>query len=141
KAVFSEQQIADGQRALFVSPWIENIESPRQIYPALELLQQMQGSAAERQMLFNAASKAINRNFKDDRSFTFSWESIARKVEKLVAGDADPLKGELTDAFRGMLLKNLRGTRCQDNEIKKGEPLPDYIQTANKLFPDKPLTF
>ncbi len=140
-AVFTEQQIAEGQRALFVAPWIENIESPRQIYPALELVQQMQGSAAERQMLFNVASKAINRNFKDDRSFTYRWESIAAKIGKLVDGEADPLKSDLTNAFRGMLLKNLRGTRCKDNEIKKDEPLPDYIDAANKLFPEKPLTY
>ena len=141
KAVFTEQQIAEGQRALFVAPWIENIESPTQIYYALDLMQQMQGSAAERQILFNAASRAIDRNFKDDRSFTYRWESLASKVGKLVDGEADPLKSDLKNAFRGMLLKNLRGTRCKDNEIKKDEPLPDYIEAANKLFPEKPLTF
>lgn len=141
KAVFTEQQIAEGQRALFVAPWIENIESPRQIYPALDLLQQMQGSAAERQLLFNAASRAINRNFKDDRSFTYAWEAITARTAKLIDGESDPLKSELKSAFRGMLLKNLRGTRCKDNEIKKDEPLPGYIEAANKLFPEKPLTF
>jgi len=140
-AVFSEPQIAEGQRAMFVAPWIENIESPRQIYPALSLLQQMQGSAAERQILFNAASRAIDRNFKDDRSFTQAWEAISARVGKLVGGEPDPLKSDLKNAFRGMLLKNLRGTRCSDNEIKKDEPLPDYVEAANKLFPEKPLTF
>ncbi len=140
KSVFTEQQIAGGERAQFVAPWIENIESPRQIYPALGLLQQMQGSATERQILFNAASRAIDRNFKDDRSFTYAWESITSRVAKLIAGDADTFKSDLRTAFRGMLLKNLRGTRCKDNEIKRDEPLPDYIEAANKLFPEKPLT-
>ncbi len=141
KTVFNEKQIADGQRALFVAPWIENIESPRQIYPALDFVQQLQDSAAERQILFNAASKAIDRNFKDDRSFTYSWEAIAARVGKLVAGEADPHKSDLMNAFRSMLLKNLRGTRCKDNEIKKGDPLPDYIQASNKILGDKPITF
>ena len=140
KAVFTEQQIAEGQRALFVAPWIENIESPRQIYPALDLVQQMQGSAAERQILFNAVSRAINRDFKDDRSFTYAWEAITARTGKLIDGESDPLKSELKSAFRGMLLKNLRGTRCKDNEIKKEEPLPDYIEAANKLFPEKAIT-
>ncbi|CAN5388213.1 hypothetical protein BH10ACI2_BH10ACI2_19230 [soil metagenome] len=140
KAVFSEQQIAEGQRALFVAPWIENIESPRQIYSALNLLQQMQGSAVERQTLFNAASTAINRNFKDDRSFTYQWEGLAGKVGKITSGEPDPLKSDLANAFRGMLVKNLRGTRCTDNEVKKAGPLPVYVEAANKLFPEKPLT-
>lgn len=141
KALFTVQQVAEGQRALFVSPWIENIESPRQIYPALGLLNEMQGSAAERQILFNAASRAINRNFKDDRSFTYAWGPITARTVKVVAGEADPFKGDLKNSFRGMLLKNLTGTRCKDNEIKKDEPLPAYIEAANKLFGDKPLTF
>ena len=140
-AVFTDQQVAEGQRALFVAPWIENIESPRQIYPALGLVQQMQGSAAERQILFNALSKAINRDFKDDRSFTYQWEGLAAKIGKLTAGEPDPLKSEVNIAFRSMLLKNIRGARCKDNEIKKDEPLPDYIEAANKLMPEKPLTF
>ncbi len=141
KAVFTEKQIDEGQRALFVAPWIENIESPRQIYPMLELVQQLQGSAAERQILFNAASRAINRNFKDDRSFTYNWEAVAARTGKLIAGESDPLKSDFINAFRGMVLKNLRGTRCKDNEIKKDEPLPDYIEEINKLFPEKPITF
>ena len=39
-----------------------------------------------------------------------------------------------------MLLRNLRGTHATDNEIKKDKPLPDYIEAANKLMPEKPLT-
>ena len=140
KAVFTEQQVAEGQRALFVAPWIENIETPRQIYPALDLVQQLQGSAAERQILFNAASKAINRDFKDDRSFTYAWDAISARTGKIIGGEGDPLKEELRSAYRSMLLKNLRGTRCKDNEISKEGPLPDYIDAANKLLSEKPIS-
>ncbi len=138
-AVFTSQQVAEGQRALFVAPWIENIESPKQIYPALGLVQQMQGSPAERQILFNGLSRAMNRDFKDDRSFTYLWEGLAARVGKLTGGEPDPLKTDVKAAFRSMLLKNLRGTRCKDNEIKKDDPLPDYIEAANKIL-EKPLT-
>ncbi|HQZ96740.1 MAG TPA: hypothetical protein PLP21_10500 [Pyrinomonadaceae bacterium] len=140
KAVFSDKQVAEGQRALFVAPWIENIESPRQISPALDIVKQFQSSPSERQLLYNAASRAIDRNFKDDRSFTYRWESIAARVGKLSEGEADPHKSDLMNAFRGMLLKNLRGTRCKDNEIKKDEPLPDYIEAVNKILSEKPIT-
>lgn len=143
EASFNEKQVAEGQRALFVLPWIENIDSPSQISAALELLQQMQGSPAERQLLSSGFSKAINRDFKDDRSFANSlvWGNVAARIGRLTAGDPDPLKTEIVSSYRSMLLKNLRGTRCTDNEIKKDQPLPDYIEAANKLTPEKPLTY
>ncbi|MFT3745883.1 MAG: hypothetical protein QM785_16540 [Pyrinomonadaceae bacterium] len=140
KAVFTDKQIAEGQRALFIAPWIENIESPRQIYPALNFIYEFQGSPVERQLLFNAMSRAMDRNFKDDRSFTYTWEGIAGRVGKVAGGEADPLKGELVNAFRSMAQKNLRSARCKDNEIKKEDSLPEYLVAINKLFPDKPLS-
>ena len=87
-ASFTEKQVAEGQRALFVVPWIENIESPTQIGAALQLLQQMQGSPVERQMLFSGFSRSINRDFKDDRSFADSlrWGIVAPRIGKLTAG-------------------------------------------------------
>lgn len=142
KSFFTEKQIAEGQRALFIAPWLENIESPTQISPALGLLEQMQGSSAEKQLLFSALSKAIARNFNDDRSFTnaLNWHpSPVSRIEKLVTGEIDPLKTELKQAYRTFLLKNLNASRCVDNEIKKGDTLPKFVETANKLFPEKPL--
>ena len=143
KAGFTEKQVTEGQRALFIAPWLENIDSPEQIVPALDLLNQMQGSPAERQILFSALSKAINRNFNDDRAFTHAvgWGDTGAKVAKLVAGENDPQKTDLNLAYREFLLKNLHGTRCKDNEIIKNEPLPKYIESANELMPQKPLAF
>jgi hypothetical protein len=141
KVFFTEQQVAEGQRALFVVPWIDNIESPAQIFPMLDLMQRMEGPQAERQILFAAASKAINRDFRDARSFTYQWDAITSKIAKLTEGEADPLKTDLKQAYRGMLVKNLRTTRCKDHEFKKEDGLPDYVLAANKLLADKPLTY
>ena len=138
KTVFTPQQVAEGHRALFLVPWLENIESPRQIYPALNLLQQVQGPEDERQMLYYAAAKAINRDFRDDRSFTYAWDGITARVGKLISGETDVYKSELGRAYRDMLVKNLRGSRCKDNEMKKDGPLPDYVEAANKII-HKPL--
>lgn len=140
KAVFTEKQVGEGQRALFIAPWIENIESPRQIYPALALVREMQGSPAERQILMGAMSRAMDRDFKDDRSFTSLIPAIAARTARLTEGDVDPQKLDLKNAFRSMMMKNLTGKRCKDNEIKPNESLPDYIEAANKLFPEKPIT-
>ena len=139
-ASFTEKQVAEGQRALFVAPWIENIESPSQIPAAFELVQQLQGSPAERQLLYSALAKSMNRDFKDDRSFTNSllWGNVAARVGKLTD---DALRVDIISSYRSMLLKNLRGSRCTDNEIKKGKPLPDYIEGANKLMAERPLAY
>lgn len=142
KSVFTEKEILEGQRALFLAPWLENIESPTQIAPALDLVEQMQGSMSERQILFSALSKSINRNFGDDRSFSSAmvWGGgLGARVEKLTSGEQDPLKTDLNLAYRGFLLKNLNDKRCKDNEIKKGDPLPKFIETANRLLPQKTL--
>jgi hypothetical protein len=140
KAVFTDREVAEGRRALFVAPWIENIQSPTQIAPALGLITDLQSPQAELQILMNAASRAMDRPFNDDRSFTYQWALIIARTQKLTRGDADPLKAGLRSAYRGMLLKNVRGRRCKDNAIAEGGRLPDYIVEANALFPDNQLT-
>ncbi|MEQ1644119.1 MAG: hypothetical protein ABL959_11800 [Pyrinomonadaceae bacterium] len=143
KAVFSQEEVADGTRGLFIAPWFENIQSPSQIASALELLLEIRGSPVERQILYPALSKAIDRRFDDDRSFTYALErdQLESKVARLVSGTTDAhLKMELLSAFRSFLVKNLHSTRCADNKPKDKERLPDYVANANFLFPEKPLT-
>lgn len=143
KSAFNEKEIADGRRALFVAPWIENIESPTQISSAIDLVQEMQGSPIEKQMLFAALSQAMSRNFNDDRTFTSAvgWAGgPAKKIEKLIAAESDFVKADIVSAYRESLLKNLRGARCEENEIKREDPLPSYIEAANRLFPGKPIS-
>lgn len=137
KALFNEKQVEEGQRALFVVPWIENIQSPRQIYPALALVRDLQGSPAERQILMNALSRAIDRDFKDDRSFTSGLPMITARIGRLIEGESVPLKLDLKNAFRSMVAKNLAGNRCKDNQVNRDEPLPDYVLAVNKLVPEK----
>jgi hypothetical protein len=144
KASFTDKQVAEGQRALFILPWIENIESPVQIDPALGLVIQFQDPRVERQMLVAAMSQTLRRRFGDDRSFTtaITWGSgLPKRITGLVAGEPEPGKAELSLAYRDLLVKNLTDRRCKDNEIRKDEPLPQYVAAANKLFPQKPLEF
>lgn len=140
KKGFTAEQIANGQRAMFVAQWVENIESPRQVASAIDLVTEIRGSVAERQVLLNALTKAIDRRFNDDRSFTYQWNGIVSKMLPLINVSSDYERAELRAAFRGMLAKNLSGERCADNEIAKDSPLPDYIVEANRLLPDKPIT-
>jgi hypothetical protein len=143
KRSFTDEEVTEGVRGLFVVPWLESIESPGQIGPALDLLIQLQkGSPAEKQLLYSALSRAIRKDFKDDRSFTFAIERdrLSAKVAKLVSGPDDPAaKAEMISAFKEFLVENFRAPRCRDNELKDREQVPPVLRDANFLFPDKPL--
>jgi hypothetical protein len=143
KAAFSSKEIEDGVRAMFILPWFENIESPAQIAPAVDLFAEFQSIPLERQILSTAFSRAISRNFSDDRSFTFSveWERSGSKLYRLTTGIDDPSKLELRTAYRDFMLKNLRSGRCSGNEISDSDALPAYVVSANQIHPEKPLTF
>lgn len=143
KAAFSRKEIDEGVRALFLANWLEALESPSQIGPALSLLSEFQTVPIERQILTNAMSRGIAKNFKDDRSFTFAIEQnrLASKVYRLTTGVADQSKTELSIAFRDFLGRNLKTDRCSGNEIEDENKLPPYLIDANLVFPDKPLTY
>jgi hypothetical protein len=142
-AAFSGIEIEEGMRALFIAPWFENIESPSQIDPALDLLTEFWGIPIERQILTTALSRAITRNFNDDRSFTYAAErdGLNSKIYRLTTGTDDPSKAHLRSAYREFLIKNLQAPRCKDNEIAHEEQLPPFLATANRMFEDKPIKY
>lgn len=142
KAVFDDKQIADGQRALFVAAWVDEIESPVQIAPAIDLVRQFLTSTVERQILLTALSNALRRNFNDDRTFTSAagWGGGPGPVlGKIISAEPDLVRSDLSLAYRDFLLRNLRDTRCKENEIKSDDALPAFVETANKMFPEKPI--
>lgn len=144
KVLFNSKEIADGRRALFLLPWIENIESPRQVNPVLRLLVELEGPESEKQMLVSALQRALVRNFHDDRSFTSEVSSssttLSMKIKALKGAEPDDSLAKIITIYRAYLVKNLQSTRCKDNEVKASEPLPSYILSANELFSKKPLT-
>lgn len=134
KGAFSPKEIADGVRGLFVLPWIENIESPSQIMPVVDLLTGLQSPAVERRLLANAFERAISRNFGDDRSFSHAFYRDGYKVGSFIVAADDPTS--LTSAWREFLAKNSGGPRCLDSKPKKGQ-LPQPISDFNPMFPEK----
>jgi hypothetical protein len=139
---FRKKEIDEGVRALFLAPWFENIESPSQIAPALDLLLNLQSSHVDRQILSTAMAKALASNFGDDRSFTFAIErdQIPSKVFRLTTGIDDPSKAELRAAYREFLIRNLTGARCSENKLS-GEELPAFVLVSNQTLLDKPIQF
>ncbi len=140
KVGFTQKEVTEGVRALFVLPWIENIDSPAQINPAMDLIRDVISSPAENQMLFNAFGRAIRRNFKDDRSFSHAMSRDRILANFATLNRARALSAEMTLAneFREFLYKNTSTTRCLDSKPEKKDQLPAIIADANVFFQEKP---
>ncbi len=138
---FDKNEINEGVRALFLATWIENIESPAQVGPALDLVASFQSIDIERQILSTALARSISKNFADDRTFSFVIERdrFASKAFRLASGTDDPSKAEIRSAFREFLVRNFQAERCAENKISDGSDLPRTVVDANPLFGDKPL--
>jgi hypothetical protein len=113
-------------------PWIENIQSPAQIAPAIKLIKGVAGSSQERQMLVNSLLRAINRNFDDDRSFTYALlgDRVLNELFSLATGYYASEKLDTRPSVRDFLSKNLLINHCLDNKPKEKE-LPLVTRVAN----------
>lgn len=138
KSAFDEKQISEGHRALFVSPWIENIESPVQVSPALKLALEMRSSPSEKQIVDAAFSRSIGRKFGDDRSFVAAMYALSSQLRTFTP-ETDSTTSEIRDALRQFIIRNLSDTRCAESDIGDQGELPSYIALVNKLFSDNPL--
>jgi hypothetical protein len=141
-ASFSKKEIEEGVRALFLSTWIDGVESPAQIGPTLDLVLKFSSSPSEKSLLFQAMSRAIDRDFADDRSFSHALEfdRLDSRIAQIISGQGDlHLKEELVTAFRSFLVKNLNRPRCSDNKITSADELEAKLIRFNFLFPAKPI--
>lgn len=139
---FTEQEVADGRRAIFLQSWLEDLDSPAQIEPALQLAFSLSGPLIERQLLAGSITKGMTHDFHDDRTFTFTLGPVVRllgaRSRSVNGGEQDfVLQGILT-GFRDSILKNL-GSRCSGNEVADSTKLPLYIVAANRLFSERPI--
>lgn len=130
---FTAKEIEEGLRALFVLPWIENMNSPSQVAGALNLIWRLKSPTAERRLLSNAFERAISRNFNDDRSFSglFSRGTYQMSMPLNDHGE-DVLVG-----WREFLKKNSAGPRCLDSKPSSKEVLPEPINSFNLRFEEK----
>ncbi len=131
---FTPTEIKEGVRGLFILPWIENIQSPSQIMPVIEMLTDVKATTTERRLLINAFQQSINKNFADDPSFSFAFYRDPNKASRFIA-DSE-YKEELTAAWRQMLVKNTSGPRCLGSKPKK-DSLPWPLDAFNWLFPEE----
>ncbi len=157
---FSSEQIKQGQRIAFLSPYIENMTSPSQVSPIIKIFLSTNLTNDEMLNLAEIFNKSLRKIFGDDRSFSYqmNFDSTGRDIFQLYRkfNFSPALYNELSCSYKDFLQKNLKGKRCQDtinyeirtgktiNEPEKNEPeikLPVYIAEANNiLFKDLPIS-
>ena len=160
KESFTQNQIKQGQRITFLSSYVENITSVSQISPVIRMLSSSNLTDDEMSSLGSLFNKSLRRISGDDRSFSYEMNfgptagDISELSRKLVSNST--FYEEIRKSYKDYLIKNLQGTRCQDNveyEKKTGEKtddaqgenpqikLPFYVYAANKfLLRDSPVT-
>lgn len=143
KQSFTKREVQDGVRAIFLSVWVDGIESPSQIGPALDLVTEFNSSPADRQLLTTLLARSLRKNLKDDRSYTYALErdQILSKVVRLLSGPDNSSKNELRLAFKDSIALNLGAQRCRGNELRDRKSWPTYATEINRLFPDDPVLF
>ncbi len=135
KDSFTPTEISDGVRGLFLLPWIENMQSPTQILPIMEMLSGLKGPAPEHQLLINALERAVNRSFGDDLSFSHAFFRASYKASQFINSARE--REELTMAWRDFLAKNSSGPRCLESKPKNKDDLPHPVAEFNFMFPEE----
>jgi hypothetical protein len=116
---FNQEQIKQGERLIFLSPFFENIKSPVQIKPLLKILSKIDLTENEFVFLVSSISASIKQISDDDRAFsyTLNYDNATLDIENVIKKlpEDDTLKSELVNSYRNYLVKNLSGNRCRDS--------------------------
>jgi hypothetical protein len=145
RAVYDEKRIRQGERVQFLLPYVENMSSPAQITPIVNLLLSLSLRTKESFIVSQSFATALKKISADDRTFSAALmrESTVSNVFRLIESyrKAGVPITEIQSAFRSYLSKHLSGTRCEDNLMLLGKELPYYIKEINYYYPDNPFTF
>ena len=156
KESFTQDQIKQGRRITFLSPYVENMTSTSQISPIIKMLSTSNLTNDELFNLGSLFSKYLRKISGDDRSFSYemNFGSTGRDISEFSRklGSSPAFYDELYKSYKDFLIKNMQGARCQDNieyEKRTGKKmndtqsetseikLPMYVYEANKfLFRD-----
>lgn len=139
---FGGEEVAQGARARFLLPYVEELSSPAQVMPAIKLVLGAGQCPEDLTLLAPALAKAIRSLSADDRSFTsaVSADGLADAVNDfrlVLVKREDNLAGDLVEAYRKFLRSGITGERCAENVTRY---TPRYLSEANSLlFKSSPL--
>jgi hypothetical protein len=123
QTAFNEKEVRRGEPIYFAQSCVENISSPAQIEPAVNLILSLKTTSSQLETLIYTFSTAIRKISGDDRSFSVPSLSLA------VIGAIDQLSkvcigrklstDELLTSFRKYLVNHFSATRCTDTFYNK----------------------
>lgn len=150
---FSQKEIIEGKRVVFLLPYLDNMISPTQTSPISRMLSQLDLRREEMNNLAPVFNRALRKIKGDDRSFSYSMNveyslnDLAAYSRKLHYNHA--AYDEFLSSLREYIVFNLSGARCESNltyelsqkktkSLDPGLPenayLPKYVRDLNAAF-------
>lgn len=139
---FDAEAVARKGPMHFVAARLEEIASPAQLGPALDLVGSYRAKPVEFRFLIDRLSDAFTRINSDPRSFAnaLKHDRLTEKVKFSIGSSDDGPSNEFLKAYRRYLAKNLSGVQCSDSVITITKDKTDpSISFANSMF-ERPLT-
>jgi len=116
---FTSKEIKRNEPLQLIESYIDQLASPIEIAPALELIGAFNTSKAGREDLIQIFSNALSRISGDDRSFTRTLYDVDRAIKNLIiqCHQQEVSRDELLRAYRTYLVRHFNAARCADNGL------------------------
>jgi hypothetical protein len=118
QTAFSEKEMRRGEPVYFAQNCVENINTPSQIEPAVNLILSLKSSPAQLETLVNVFNTALGKISGDDRSFSVPYlaQAVIGAIDQLskVCVERKISTDELLASFRKYLVNHFTATRCRD---------------------------
>jgi len=115
---FSSTEIQQGERLRFIQTYLETVESPAQVSPAMSLMLNSTLSGVDLSVLTKSFSSALGKVTVDPRSFMASTlhGNLITNAEQLLhrLKNVDLPTSEFVSAFHSYLLNQMKAVQCSD---------------------------
>lgn len=130
---FTSKEIERNEPLQFIESYIDQMASPVEIAPALELIGSFNTSKSGRTDLIQTFSNALGRLSGDDRSFTRTLYDVDRSIKNLIMQclQQSVSRDELLRAYRTYLVRHFSGARCADNGLVLSKRMQSVISDFN----------
>ena len=121
QTAFNSEETRRGEHIYFVENYINRINSPNQIRPAVTVLVSLKMTDLDLARLGRAFSTALAKIPTDDRSFSAPWNSTMNSIEELVSkfNKQELSSDEIIEAYRAYLVQQLTAQRCIETDAAK----------------------
>lgn len=142
---FTKKERLRGAHTAFISSYLEDLSSPAQLSPVINLLVDLQLPAAELTLYVNLLTASLKKISLDPRSFALSMRtgglvaSLQRLIEQCEHKNLPT--HNLLSAIRSYIIDELTSTQCSDTLVKSNQrPGQSIFSNVNKWFAD-PINF